>query len=195
MKTHRTRRRTIPVYPLSVMLLVAVVHSLSLQVRIAHSSELAPDVLHVGAATDKFGDTTSIAAGFDLPSPKLLRAQRTVLGIGWLSAPDKDRPFVSLGLVWRFPVTPERYFVEAGVSPTLLSGSYIDGRDLGGNLHFTSSASIGYRFGVSRRYSIALRIQHTSNGGLNRTNPGLDMIGLSFRFSPDGSSGSYRRRP
>ena len=38
-------------------------------------------------------------------------------------------------------------------------------------------------FGARENISVALRVQHTSNGGLSNTNPGLDMIGLSFAFN------------
>ena len=37
--------------------------------------------------------------------------------------------------------------------------------------------------GARENTSIALRIQHTSNGGLNSANPGLDMIGFNFVFT------------
>ncbi len=90
---------------------------------------------------------------------------------------------MSFGPVWRQPINSRFLFVELGFSPTVIAGSSFNGRDLGGNFHFTSSASIGATFGAREISSIALRIQHTSNAGLNNTNPGLDMIGLNFNFN------------
>jgi hypothetical protein len=67
-----------------------------------------------------------------------------------------------------------------GFSPTLFAGSTFNDRDIGGNFHFTSSAAIGVSIGVDDDSSISLRIQHTSNGGLDSTNPGMDMVGINF---------------
>jgi hypothetical protein len=53
---------------------------------------------------------------------------------------------------------------------------------MGGNLHFTSSAALGATFGARESVALSLRIQHTSNGGLSSTNPGMDIIGLNFAF-------------
>ncbi|MEM9209168.1 MAG: acyloxyacyl hydrolase, partial [Pseudomonadota bacterium] len=73
-----------------------------------------------------------------------------------------------------------RAFVDLGFSPTLVSRSRFDGRELGGHFHFTSSLSVGASFGRFDRYALSLRAQHTSNGGLNEDNPGLDMVGVNF---------------
>ena len=90
---------------------------------------------------------------------------------------------MSLGPVWRLPINNRLPYVELGFSPTLLTGSSLNGRDLGGNFHFTSSISIGATFGTRQNISLALRVQHMSNGGLSSTNPGLDTIGLNFAFN------------
>ena len=89
---------------------------------------------------------------------------------------------MSLGPVWRIPVNYSSLFIELGISPTLLGGSTFNGRDLGGNFHFTSSATIGKTFGARDAVSLSLRIQHMSNGSIKSTNPGMDMIGLNFTF-------------
>ena len=111
------------------------------------------------------------------------RAATVELAIGAISTPQETRPFVSFGPVWRLPINRRSLFVALGFSPTLIGGSSFNGRDLGGNFHFTSSASVGANFGAHENISVALRVQHTSNGGLSSTNPGLDMIGLNFAIN------------
>ena len=144
----------------------------------------AADPLPVGVRAAKavhgFDEVWQWAAIHQLPSPQALRARHLELAVGVVSGPTKTRPFVSLGPVWRLSRRAEALFLDLGFSVTLLGGSDFGGRDLGGNLHFTSSVALGTRFGGSRRYSLALRFQHTSNGGLNDANPGLDAIALNF---------------
>ena len=88
--------------------------------------------------------------------------------------------FLSVGPVWRFQPEGRPYYVDLGISPTVLSESTFSGRELGGHLHFSSSITLGTRFGAEDEFGIALRLQHTSNGGLDSTNPGLDAIAVNF---------------
>ncbi len=84
--------------------------------------------------------------------------------------------------VWRLPINSRSLFVELSISPTLIGGSSFNGRDLGGNFHFTSAAAVGKTFGLRDAFSLSLRIQHTSNAGLSSINPGMDTVGLNFSF-------------
>ena len=149
----------------------------------AWSATVAPTDYRVVAASGKFIDTTQFAVAFRMRPPRALRARHLELAMGAISTAQETRPFVSFGPVWRLPINSRSLFVEFGFSPTLIAGSSFNGRDLGGNFHFTSSASVGATFGARENISIALRVQHTSNGGLSSTNPGLDMIGLNFAFN------------
>ena len=133
-------------------------------------------------ADDKFADTWQVAVAYRLRPPRRLRAQYLELAVGTISTSADNRLFVSLGPVWRLPLHNESLFVEFGISPTLLSGTTFNGRDMGGNFHFTSSAAIGTHFGARDAMSVSLRIQHTSNGGISSTNPGMDMVGITFAF-------------
>lgn len=143
------------------------------------ATDLAPDGYRLQQAIGKFEDTSEFALEYRIRAPALLRADRLQLAAGTLSDGGVTRGFLSLGPVWRRDFA-SRGFVDFGFSPTVLSGSRIGGRDLGGSFHFTSSLSVGYRFGDFGQYSLALRAQHTSNGGLNEKNPGLDVVGLRF---------------
>ncbi len=147
------------------------------------ATTVAPTDYRVGAANGKFADTTQFAVAFRMRPPRRLRARHLELAFGAISTPTENRAFVSLGPVWRLPIPSQFLFVELGFSPTIISGSSFNGRDLGGNFHFTSSASIGAAFGARKNISIALRVQHTSNAGLSKFNPGLDTIGLNFAIN------------
>lgn len=146
----------------------------------ASAAEPWPAEYRLQHATGKLGDTTSALVAFRLHSPRALRAHHLELAAGTLASSDEAGAVVSVGPVWRFPLAAGRTYVDFGFSPTLISNTEVDGRDMGGHFHFTSSLSFGATFGSSDQYSIALRAQHTSNGGLNEDNPGLDMVGLNF---------------
>ena len=114
--------------------------------------------------------------------PRRLWARHVEVAVGTLSTSQENRLFVSLGPVWQLPIRSQWLSVELGISPTLLSGSSFNGRDVGGNFHFISSAAVRATFGAHDSVALSLRIQHMSNGGLSSTNPGMDMIGLNITF-------------
>lgn len=151
--------------------------------QLAAASPATPD-FRIARGISKFDDTLLYAVGFKLPPPHRLRARHLELAVGLISSSTRPRPFVSLGPVWRLPLRGDSLFLELGLSPTLLGGSSFGGRNLGSKLHVTSSASIGATLGRFNSVSVSLRVQHTSNGGLSRTNPGLDVVGLNFTFNP-----------
>ena len=136
--------------------------------------------LRVATAGDQFSGTTQVASVFNYLSPDWTKASRVELGIGAFSSNKDARPFLSLGPVWRLQPRSALFYTEFGFSPTILGGSSFSGRDMGGNIHFTSSISAGWNFASMTDSSLKLRIQHISNGSLNSTNPGMDMIGFSF---------------
>ena len=176
---NKTRRGV--AIPETVFAIIMIFGTLSYQT--AYASTLRPNVYRVSVAGDKFSDTWQVAATFHLRAPRRIRARRLELAVGTVSTSNEIILFVSFGPVWRLPITDRRLFVEIGFSPTFFAGSTFNHRDMGGNLHFTSSATFGTTFGARDASSISLRIQHTSNGGLNSTNPGLDMIGINFAFN------------
>lgn len=162
---------------------VVAMVSLTLNGENARAASVSPSDYRVATAGDKFDNTWQYAVAFKLRPPRRLRARHLELAVGTLSSPSENTAYVSIGPVWRLPIKHQSFFVELGLSPTLLSGSSINGRDLRGNIHFTSSAALGAAFGRHDNVSVTLRIQHTSNGGLRNTNPGLDMIGLNFALN------------
>ena len=166
----------------TVVFVIAMI-SFTLHGANVRAANLGTTEYRVATASKKFEDTSQFAVAFRMRPPRRLRARHLELAVGAISTSQETRAFVSLGPVWRLPINHRLPYVELGFSPTLLTGSSLNGRDLGGNFHFTSSISIGATFGTRQNISVALRVQHTSNGGLSSTNPGLDMIGLNFAFN------------
>jgi hypothetical protein len=130
---------------------------------------------------ERFSGTTQVAAAFDAMGWERWGADRLRLEVGVFEDGENTRPFLSLGPVWHRPLGSSPYFAELSVSPTLIGGSTFQDEELGGNFHFTSAVVLGARF--SDHGFVALRLQHTSNGGLRETNPGMDMLGISFAFT------------
>ena len=141
----------------------------------------SPDEYRIAQATGSFADTSQFAVVYRLHAPRALKAHHLELAAGSVWSTQQTEAFVSLGPVWRLPLSNDgKRFLDWSFSPTLISGSDFADRDIGGHLQFTSALAFGARFGRYEQFSLSLRAQHTSNGGLNEHNPGLDMVGLSF---------------
>ena len=185
--TSAAQRKTQQGHQLNALFLAMVMLTCAFNGANARAESLAPSEFRILAAGQKFSGVRQYAVTFKLRPPRRLRSKYLELAVGSISSTTESRAFVSFGPVWRLPFARKAAFVDLGFSPTLISGSRFDGRDLGGHLHFTSSVSIGVKFGGRQPIALALRAQHTSNGGLSDTNPGIDMVGLNFTFSFAGS--------
>ncbi|MDX3774951.1 acyloxyacyl hydrolase [Chromatiaceae bacterium AAb-1] len=67
---------------------------------------------------------------------------------------------------------------ELGIGVSLLDRRRFAGRDMGSVYQFEDR--LGLRLTLSPQHSVSLRYMHYSNGGLNRPNPGIDFIALSY---------------
>ena len=104
---------------------------------------------------------------------------------GWLARAYDAASFISLGPSYRMNLTENdwsRWFADFGTHPTYVSRTYFDGKPLGGKFFFTSYLGLGAYLDRRRNTSLTLRYQHISNGGLSHTNPGVDMVGLTFSY-------------
>ena len=127
------------------------------------------------------GENVAVYAGaWHTDGPRLLRARQLEIALGVIDAPEQSRLFAFVGPVWRVLDAHSGPFLDLSFGPTLITGSSIGGRELGGNFHFRSALALGVAFGRTVPSSIALRVEHISNGGLRDANPGLDLVGLSF---------------
>lgn len=104
------------------------------------------------------------------------------MSAGWLGGRREDGfvgalgPMLSVGHK-RVPVR-----LAAGVSPTFLSREKYGPTDFDSTLQFTSHAGLNVR--LNSRLTLGYRFQHTSNAGLGRHNPGLNLsvIAIGWRF-------------
>ena len=103
--------------------------------------------------------------------------------IGALHGGGETGAVLSVGPALAFAHPGQRFAIELGISPTLLSRHEYGDADLGGNIQFTSFLGLSYR--VSERLEVNGRIQHMSNAGISEPNPGLDQIALGFRYLLD----------
>lgn len=77
------------------------------------------------------------------------------------------------------------WYLEIGVGPSYLTPVYRSAtRRFSSQFQFRDHLGIGRTFGARGRHDLSLRILHFSNAGIERPNPGLDMVGLrySWRF-------------
>lgn len=147
----------------------------------AFSATFTTPNTRISAAGDKFDGVVQIAAAFEVKKWRILRAHHVEVAVGPILSKSGNAAFVSIGPVWRTPLLRDRFFADVGIAPTLFSASRHGARNLGGHFHFTSFVTVGMQFG--RSGALSLRVQHTSNGGIRDTNPGMDMLGLEFSYN------------
>ena len=114
---------------------------------------------------------------------------RLDLTAGLMERGSDSAAFVSFGPSYRIPIAKSGeadWFVDLGAHPTFISDSHFNGKDLGGSFHFTSYLGLGAYLDRQRTTSVLLRYHHTSNAGLDDDNPGVDMLGLTIRYTFDG---------
>jgi lipid A 3-O-deacylase len=67
------------------------------------------------------------------------------------------------------------WFVEAGVGLNFVATRYRAGdRRFSTRLNFGDHIALGLRFGERRQHELQLRVEHFSNAGLRKPNPGED---------------------
>lgn len=77
------------------------------------------------------------------------------------------------------------FFVEGSIGVRALSHTRVSPeRSLGSALHFSDMLGLGWQWGPGGRSTLGVRIQHLSNGGLKKPNPGIDFgqVYYSLRF-------------
>lgn len=75
------------------------------------------------------------------------------------------------------------WFFEAGVGLTLTTSLYeTDRKRFSTSFNFGDHVAAGRNFGQHREHELSLRLQHFSNGGIKRPNPGEDFIQLRYAY-------------
>lgn len=93
--------------------------------------------------------------------------------------------FFQLGLVpmlrWRAGQGRSPWFVEGGIGLSLTDERFLTpDKMFGSRLNFSDNLALGRNFGAEGRHEISLRMQHTSNAGLRKPNPGLNLLMLRY---------------
>ncbi len=74
-----------------------------------------------------------------------------------------------------------RWFVEGGVGANFLLPVYqSESKRFSTTFNFGDHLAIGRRWGQDGRHELALRIQHFSNAGIKKPNPGEDFLQLRY---------------
>lgn len=72
----------------------------------------------------------------------------------------------------------ERFYVEGGIGPTLLSTTKLAGKRISSAYQFGDHLGAGFALTPSQR--IGVRYSHFSNAGIKRPNPGLDVLQATY---------------
>jgi hypothetical protein len=72
--------------------------------------------------------------------------------------------------------------IPLGVNPTVISNHTYGDVDFGGTFQFTSHVGLNVKF--TQHFMMSYRLQHMSNAGIYKPNPGVNihMLGIGYRF-------------
>jgi hypothetical protein len=100
------------------------------------------------------------------------------LAVGWMGDNVANGALMKAGLALVAGQEKGPVSFQIGFSPTYISEDKFETKDFGSHLQFTTHA--GVNFHLNSKYSIGYLLEHMSNGGLSRPNPGLNVHLLSF---------------
>ncbi len=114
----------------------------------------------------------------------------TTYGDGYISqwrasAAGGDRSYTQLAFVpsarFRFDDGASRWFADAGIGVSYLDDIYATPRhSFSTRFNFTEFIALGRSFGDDNRHEVSLRIQHYSNAGIKKPNPGENFLQLRY---------------
>ena len=107
---------------------------------------------------------------------------RINLSAGALRSGDDTGFIGSAGPSITLSMVQDRFFLDGGISATLLSEHKFGDENFGGPIQFISH--IGLRFKLSDNLGVGYRFQHMSNASIYNRNPGLElhMFELGYLF-------------
>lgn len=84
-------------------------------------------------------------------------------------------------LRWRGAQGTSPWFAEVGTA-LMVTGKTLshDDQRMGTRWNFASHLGMGMNFGPQRAHELSLRIQHASNAGLKKPNPGLNFVQIRY---------------
>lgn len=85
---------------------------------------------------------------------------------------------------WRPGGGASAWFAEGAIGLTYMSSRYQNGNTrFSTRFNFGDHLGVGRSFGPQGRHELALRLQHFSNGGVRKPNPGEDFVQLRYAAS------------
>ena len=82
------------------------------------------------------------------------------------------------------PTAASRWFFDLGIGFSLTDRHYANRRrEMSTRYNFASHAGAGLWLDAERRHAFVLRIQHVSNAGIKRPNPGENFLQLRYQAS------------
>jgi hypothetical protein len=93
--------------------------------------------------------------------------------------------FVQLGLVPMFRLRPSGgqspWFVEGGIGLSVTDERFVTAdKTFSTRWNFSDNLAVGRSFGQQGQHEVSLRWQHTSNAGIKKPNPGLDLVMVRY---------------
>lgn len=100
---------------------------------------------------------------------------------------DGRRNYAQLGAIatWRYRFDQGRspWFAEAGLGGTVMNHVYrTPERSFSTAFQFTEVLGLGRSFGERGEHELSVRLQHVSNGGLKKPNPGANFVRLRYLY-------------
>lgn len=97
------------------------------------------------------------------------------------------RTYHQIGVLanWRYRFNEGRspWFVEGGVGATVMDHVYrAPDRQFSTAFQFTEQLGVGRSFGARGQHEAALRVQHFSNAGIKKPNPGVNFVRLRYLY-------------
>jgi hypothetical protein len=149
--------------------------------------------LGIAEATDRNREMRQygVVAALDLPWHRPLGrnwlAWTQVTGrAGHMTGWGDDGSYGALGFRMNLTAVKAGVSLESSAGPMTLSRIHFGGADFGG--HVQLLAQFGFSYQITRTLALGYRFQHMSNGGTERSNPGLD----SHLFRIEARLGSRR---
>ncbi len=149
---------------------------------IAQTSQVFAADLTFGLGSANIGESSSRSTAFQIEyhSDPIWEFQRgSISAAAALQVEGNSTHYAGVGLSTRWSIS-EKWFVEG----SLLAGHYdtgSNGVDLGGNFQFRTLAGLGYK--LRNKTYISIAVDHLSNAGLERSNPGRESISIRYGFS------------
>ncbi|MDR6889620.1 MULTISPECIES: acyloxyacyl hydrolase [Variovorax] len=97
------------------------------------------------------------------------------------------RSYTQIGAIYtwryRFGAGNSLWFAEAGVGGTVMDHLYkTPDRTFSTAFQFTEVLGVGRSFGENGKHELSLRVQHFSNAGIKKPNPGENFVRLRYTY-------------